>query len=173
MKKRYCVAILISLTLVLASLFACSNGNTQPSTSVPITIPPSPTITPGTSASPTPKAKVSPDDAPRISVVELKQKIDNGTKMLIVDVRSKEEFNIDHISGSISVPIGDITGGSWFPTPGKEIVLYCNWPNGKDSASAQGAALLINAGFQNVEVLKGGYDAWKLAGYPLVTQQQQ
>jgi hypothetical protein len=125
-KTGYWLAILILLTLVSISLFACSSNSAQPPSSVPITIPPSPTGSSNTSTSSTPKAKVSPDDAPRISIDELKQKIDNGTKMLIVDVRSKEEFNVDHISGSVSVPIGDITGGSWFPTPGKEIILYCN-----------------------------------------------
>jgi hypothetical protein len=124
-KTLYLLVLLISLVLVATSFFACNDSSQSP-TSVPITIPSSPTATSNTSALPTPKAKISPDDVPRITTSELKQKIDSGARMLIVDVRSKEEYDIDHISGSVSVPIGDITGGGWFPTPGKEIILYCN-----------------------------------------------
>jgi rhodanese-related sulfurtransferase len=34
----------------------------------------------------------------------------------------------------------------------------------------QAALFLLNSGVTNIEVLKGGYDAWKTAGYPLVSK---
>lgn len=121
-KTRYWVVILTLLTLVSASLFACTSTSTPATSSVPIVISPSPTPTNNSTAA---KAKISPDDVPRISVDDLKQKIDSGAKLEIIDVRSADDYKIDHIPGSTSVPIDEITNGSWYPIPGPEIILYC------------------------------------------------
>ena len=47
----------------------------------------------------------------------------------------------------------------------KEIITYCTWPD--EATSARVARILMNKGFANVKALKGGFDAWAMAGYPV------
>ncbi len=53
---------------------------------------------------------------PRILVTELKQKMDAKQKLVLVDVRSPEEFAVEHIPGAVSVALFEITEGKWTPT---------------------------------------------------------
>jgi rhodanese-related sulfurtransferase len=48
----------------------------------------------------------------------------------------------------------------------RPIVLMCK----TQKRSAAGAALLRDAGFEQVSVLRGGMANWKLSGYPVETQ---
>ena len=43
-------------------------------------------------------------EVPRISAEELKDRLDNGEAILIVDARSTIAFEMEHITGAISVP---------------------------------------------------------------------
>jgi hypothetical protein len=73
-----------------------------------------------------PVARPAPEDSvPRISIEELKQKMDSGGDMIIVDTRHKEEYDVDHIKGAVSAPLDDIIAGQWQPPAGKELILYC------------------------------------------------
>ena len=47
-------------------------------------------------------------DVPRISPENLKNRLDNGEPILIVDVRSVKAFKAQHIVGAISVPLKQI-----------------------------------------------------------------
>ena len=66
------------------------------------------------------------DAVPRYTVQELKQKLDNKEKLLVVDVRYPEEFAVDHLPGAVSAPLQTIIDGKWLPTGGinDAIVLY-------------------------------------------------
>jgi hypothetical protein len=71
-------------------------------------------------------ARPIPEDSmPRISIEALKQKMDSGANILIVDTRHKEEYDIDHIKGAVSAPLDDIIAGKWQPPQDKELILYC------------------------------------------------
>jgi hypothetical protein len=71
-------------------------------------------------------ARPSPEERiPRISLDDLKQKMDSGSDIVIVDTRHKEEYDVDHITGAISAPLDDIIAGQWQPPAVKEIILYC------------------------------------------------
>ena len=70
-------------------------------------------------------ARPSPEDlVPRISIEELKQKMDRGDDIVIVDTRTKPEYDIDHIQAAVSAPMADIIARKWLPPPGKELILY-------------------------------------------------
>jgi len=70
-------------------------------------------------------ARPSPEDlVPRISIQELKQKMDRGDDIVIVDTRTKPEYDIDHIQAAVSAPMADIIARKWLPPPGKELILY-------------------------------------------------
>jgi hypothetical protein len=65
------------------------------------------------------------DRVPRISIEELKQKMDSGANILVVDNRHRETYDIDHIKGAVSAPLDDIIAGKWQPPADKELILYC------------------------------------------------
>jgi len=62
---------------------------------------------------------------PRISIEELKSRIDAGEKILVVDSRSLTAFEKSHISGAVSLPLSEMAA----PYPAlegyDEIVTYC------------------------------------------------
>jgi hypothetical protein len=71
-------------------------------------------------------ARPSPSDlVPRITINELRQKMESGAAMVIVDNRHQEEYDVDRIKGAILAPLDTIVAGGWLPPPDKELVLYC------------------------------------------------
>jgi phage shock protein E len=67
--------------------------------------------------------------------------------MIIIDVRTKEEYDADHIKGAVLHDIMDIMQGI-FPVVGKdeEITLYCESGN----RSMMAKSMLEKAGFTNI-----------------------
>jgi len=78
----------------------------------------------GPSPTPTLESRFSPN-VPRISPEELKEKLDAGTEVVVVDVRSKEEFDQGHIPGAISIPYEEIEARYRELPRDKEIITYC------------------------------------------------
>ncbi|HEU0184437.1 MAG TPA: rhodanese-like domain-containing protein [Blastocatellia bacterium] len=99
---------------------------------------------------------------PRITVVELKQLMAEG-QVVVVDVRPAEAYNLEHIKGSINLPMDKIKAGEYKKLPhDKRIVTYCSC--GTEGTSAAAATQLESAGFKNTAALLGGTNAWKQSG---------
>lgn len=66
------------------------------------------------------------DSVSRYTVQELKQKMDDKEKYLLVDVRYSDEFATSHLPTAVSAPLQDIIAGKWLPTGsiGDLIILY-------------------------------------------------
>jgi len=103
------------------------------------------------------KAKTHPQD--------LKERLDWGEPALtIIDVRSRDAFNISHIMGAISMPLNVLVDRSLMSLElVRDIYVY----GSDDQETAQAAALLKEAGYENVAELTGGLAAWKAVGYPI------
>lgn len=98
-----------------------------------------------------------------ITKEELKVQQDKGD-IIILDVRPKMSWFLSgsKIKGALRE---DPTGvDSWQGKYAKDnmIVLYCQ----TDVTSSGVARQLASAGFQRVQVLRGGWSAWSDAGYP-------
>jgi len=74
----------------------------------------------------------------------------------IVDVRTPGEYQMGHIKGAISVPVGELRSAAASWNRDKEYVLYC--ATGSRSADAQ--AVMSDMGFKNVADFSGGTSAW-------------
>ena len=75
---------------------------------------------------------------------------------LIIDVRSKNEYDAGHIAGAILIPVGAIRKdiGKYAPNKDRQIILYCL--SGARSGMALG--LLMEMGYTNAEDHRGLQD---------------
>lgn len=100
-----------------------------------------------------------------IPAQELLQRQASGEKMLVVDVRSSEEFAAGHVPGAINLPHDSLTGSEpvlkdWKQKP---VVVYCK--SGRRSAIA--AEVLEKQGFTQLEHLAGDMQGWQQQGRPV------
>ena len=93
-----------------------------------------------------------------ISVIELKEKMDNGEGFILIDVREPHEFEIVRIPGARLIPLANFIDGSVLGTLPRNlpIILYCR--SGVRSATA--LAILKEAGFSDATHVRGGVIAW-------------
>lgn len=91
----------------------------------------------------------------KISVRELKQRLDNGDKLTLLDVREPFEYDIVHLEAKL-IPLRTLPGKLSELNPRDEIVVYCH--TGVRSRSA--VEFLESNGFSNVRNLTGGIEAW-------------
>ena len=116
------------------------------------------------SACAAPVAKVEPTPSPaptaeykKITAADAKERMDSGDEIVILDVRTKEEFDAGHIAGAILVPNETILDQQpdLLPDLDAEILVYCRSGN----RSAQAAKKLLAIGYTNV-VDFGGIIDW-------------
>jgi phage shock protein E len=92
-----------------------------------------------------------------ISAKEFHKQLRNGSALVLVDVRTPEEYRTGHIGGSILVPIEQLAAEAEikFATKDTMIVVYCK--SGK--RSEQATKILNQMGYSRVYDL-GGIDKW-------------
>jgi sulfur-carrier protein adenylyltransferase/sulfurtransferase len=106
-----------------------------------------------TAAAPEP---IAVNSATEITAVELKQRLDRGDKLKIVDVREPNEYQINRIAGSVLIPLGDVPKRYNELDPEDEIVVQCKM----GGRSAKAADFLRSVGFKKILNLKGGILDW-------------
>ncbi len=111
----------------------------------------------------------TPGDVSKITMLstnELKNML-NNPNLTIIDVRYEKDWGNSNmkIKGAIREDYMRVETWAENYPKGKFIVLYCACPDERTSARA--ARELLDRGFTNVRVLKGGWDAWVKAGYPV------
>ena len=95
---------------------------------------------------------------------EVKKRLDNREKMVLVDVREDNEWARGHLPGAIHLGKGVIERDieRAIPDKGAVLVLYC----GGGYRSALAGDNLMKMGYTNVISMDGGWRAWVEAGYP-------
>jgi sulfur-carrier protein adenylyltransferase/sulfurtransferase len=93
-----------------------------------------------------------------ITAPELRDMIDAGKEIFLVDVREPAEYEIVKIPGSVLIPNREIlTGEALHRLPqDKPVVLYCR----TGQRSAEALAAVKNAGFRDAVHVQGGVTAW-------------
>src|SRR5215213_6569550 len=92
-----------------------------------------------------------------ITATELKERIDRGDDLQLIDVREPHEYDIARIPGTKLIPLGQVTERMGEIEEGRETIVHCK--GGVRSANAINA--LTRAGFKGKLVnLKGGITAW-------------
>lgn len=95
----------------------------------------------------------------------LLQRQAQGADLLVLDVRSAEEFAAGHVPGAINVPLPDVSAAhpqlkSW---KDRQVVVYCR------SGRRSGMAIkeLEAAGFSRVMHLEGDMLGWDAGKHPV------
>ncbi|MEZ4462406.1 MAG: rhodanese-like domain-containing protein [bacterium] len=88
-----------------------------------------------------------------ISSEEAHRRVEAGA--ILLDVRSRAEFEAGHIKGAINIPVDEVGRRSGELKQDAEIVLYC----GSGARSAQARSILTAKGFKSLFNL-GPMSAW-------------
>lgn len=107
-------------------------------------------------------ARVS--DKPQITATQLKERLDKGEKVTIIDARHDVGGQI--VKGAIHVPMDKLE--DWARDVDKDamIVTYCTCPH--DEAADAEVEKLRQMGFKNSFALSGGLEAARIAGFEVV-----
>jgi rhodanese-related sulfurtransferase len=102
----------------------------------------------------------------RIAPVELKQRIDSGESITIVDLRNAFEWHEGRIPGSRTLTDEELDAFVSKTPEAAMMILYCSCPH--EVSSAAGAALrLKRRGVKLIRTLEGGYPLWTQLGFPV------
>jgi len=108
----------------------------------------------------------------RITPEELKQRLDAGEDIIIIDLRLDHDFNHDPyiIPGALRIPLDEVPRHPLI-TREREIVTYCTCPN--EATSAQVVLRLQQQGITRIRPLAGGFHAWRDLDYPVEQSSQE
>jgi len=87
---------------------------------------------------------------------EVKQRLDRGEKVVLLDVREQWEWDIARIDGATLIPLGQLETRKAELNPQDEIVIYCHM----GVRSLKALHYLQHHGFTNLKNLSGGIEAW-------------
>lgn len=79
---------------------------------------------------------------------------------VVVDVRSRAEFDAGHVDGALHIPIEDLATRAGELPRDRPVVTYCNMFHPGSSRGEKAAAQLRELGF-DAGVLEGGFPAWQ------------
>ncbi len=117
--------LILSISVLLLATLACNFVAPTPKPTIPPTLSAPTVIIEPTSS---PRLDLPRDEAgvPRISVEQAKSALDSGAAV-IVDVRPGQSYELEHIAGSISIPLAEIeTNATGLKLDKKQwIITYC------------------------------------------------
>jgi rhodanese-related sulfurtransferase len=88
---------------------------------------------------------------------EAKQRLDNKEEIILLDVRTKEEYDSGHIKGSMLIPVDDLDEEVKNKLMDKDATIFVYCRSGNRSVTA--ANILIKQGYTKVYNL-GGIQSW-------------
>jgi adenylyltransferase/sulfurtransferase len=105
-----------------------------------------------------PELAMQEGGVPEITPTELKERLDRGDRVTVVDVREPWEWEIGNLGahGARLIPLNDLPSRMDELNPEDEIVMQCR----SGARSARAAEFLLGQGFAKVSNLEGGILRW-------------
>jgi sulfur-carrier protein adenylyltransferase/sulfurtransferase len=100
-------------------------------------------------------AQATADEVPEITVQELKERLDNGERLSVLDVREPHEYEVANI-GARLIPLHELPERLVELDRDTPLAVHCK----TGGRSARAVKLLQEAGFQNAFNVEGGITAW-------------
>ena len=95
-------------------------------------------------------------DVPEVSVLHLRDRLEQQDGVLVLDVREPQEYELCRIPGSMLIPLGDLPKRVVELDSSRDIIVNCK----SGVRSAKAVAFLQDAGFTRAWNLTGGILAW-------------
>ncbi|MGB7729629.1 MAG: rhodanese-like domain-containing protein [Candidatus Acidiferrum sp.] len=95
---------------------------------------------------------------------DVKQRLDHGEKMMLIDVREPHEYAICHIEGAVLIPMGTIPANLQKLDTDEDVICFCH--HGMRSMDV--ANWLRAQGVKSAKSMAGGIDRWSLEIDPKV-----
>ena len=94
-----------------------------------------------------------------ITAADLRQRLGQPDTSVVLDVRTRAEYDAGHVPGAINIPFTEIgTRAAEIPSKGRDgLVIYC----GHGPRAWIAAVRLRRFGFRRVVLLRGHWAAWK------------
>ncbi|MDN3653352.1 rhodanese-like domain-containing protein [Thalassotalea ponticola] len=111
------------------------------------------------------KAQTEQQSITSISQQQLLERQQSGQPILLLDVRSEQEYILGHVPGAFNIPHSEIADNLAVlePYQDKEVIVYCR--SGRRAALA--IEQLQQLGFSNVIHLEGDMNLWQQNNRPI------
>ena len=114
-------------------------------------------------------------EVPQVSPAQAAEADNHSELALVVDVREPGEYQESHVPRAVNIPRGllelradpasPVADPALSADQSARILVYCT--KGPGARSLLAAQTLSSMGYENVEVLGGGLNAWTEAGLPV------
>jgi adenylyltransferase/sulfurtransferase len=99
-----------------------------------------------------------------VTPADLRQRLDGGEKLLLIDVREPWEYDICRIEGAKLIPMGTIPANLQSLDTDDDVICYCH----RGMRSLDVVVWLRNQGVEGAKSLAGGIERWSLEIDPQV-----
>lgn len=105
-------------------------------------------------------------DLPTITRNELKEKLERGYPVVLVEALPEMYYRKAHLPGAINIPPDQLRelASRLLPDKDAEVIVYCSSFTCRHSSTA--AATLLELGYRNVKDYEGGKQDWAEADLP-------
>lgn len=100
-----------------------------------------------------------------ITAEEVKRALENKADVIVIDVRTREEYSEGHINGSILLPVDTVHKKIVSIIPDKNKIVYVHCRSGTRSKRA--VKIMEKMGYTNIFNMQGGFLAWEQLGLPV------
>lgn len=100
-----------------------------------------------------------------ITIEQAKSLIESKPSLIILDVRTQEEYDSDHIEGAILIPVDELENRLDELSKNDELLVYCRTGN----RSTNAVNILQANGFTKIFHMNDGITGWIQAGSDITT----
>lgn len=105
------------------------------------------------------------ESLPLLSVHQLKDRLDRGEELAVLDTRGQDEWDSGHKKEALHIYVGHLEARLAEVPADKPVAVICNVGH----RAGLGASILLRAGYREVYNVLGSVKAWVAAGYPVTT----
>ena len=106
------------------------------------------------------------DSVDNLPADRVKQLMDAGEKLVLIDMRPAKEYQQSRLPGARSLPLAELANRFGEVPKSGRVVLYCDC---KPYDVADRAVFLEYRGYRNIFIMPEGYQGWVKRGYPTET----
>ena len=100
---------------------------------------------------------------PTVGCVWIRQALESGEAVQLVDVRSRAEWLKGHLPGAISVPLLDLEAAARRIDPSSPSLVYCR----EGFRATTAASILLRESSNDIRIFVDGFEGWLASGLPL------